>query len=588
MASVSCADGGGNLPPFMEVTVTWDYDSVNVTLVRNDPDGVARPVRGAEPRHLGVGVTSFTVDDYEAPHGQEVTYTAMQGSVTTTSPAAVCVPPYYTNDQGWVSTLPSVWLKHLTIPALSMQIDLASAESPAFAQTRSVTAVLNRPSPVVLADARRKNPTTTLDVRTWSLEEADRLRALLADNSVLLLDVPGSAGWGIVHWYVAVGDVTEERLWQEWAPFPGRVFHLPVEVVDRPAGGKVYPACCYWSQQQRAGTYAGFDTLVPTYANLSACVNSGGGGGGGNGPDVGAVVGSGSETSNQGVYGSITTAPGPETTASPTTGFSGKYTSQAVPFVFESLTDYFSPAHSYQLIGDANYVGANTDGNMVFALVAVPGTSPATSPGASGVTILTKTKTGVSGGGYTNQDTAGNSGYVTWTPPAAGTWTVAWVLQSAPGGTWSTPDWRDSSFGSLSTTVYRPGTPVTTVTPYDGITATLTVPNLAAGVYTISAAQWLTNSPTAGTVTIDMDIFALQGGGDSAAALRADGSSIGAITSADLDGTTKATAVQYFYNGYPGATWEFGIRLTGYGARFSDATDAGHPRTLTVQSGQVT
>ncbi len=250
---------------------TNDFVASDLRVERVDAAG-ACAVRGADPVSNKSSV--FSVFDYECPFGVPVRYVVTDlatGQRVTSSTVALTPTGFYPNTVGFSTTRGAVWLKHLSDTALSMPIDLSNAESPQFKQTRSVVDVLDRRSPIVVADAKRKNLTSTLDIRTWSLEEAARLREILADNSVLLLDVPAAERWGITHWYVAVGDVTEERLWQEWAPYEGRVFHLPVEIVDRPTGGVVYPACCYASEQRGKGSYYDLNAAHPTYAELTSC-----------------------------------------------------------------------------------------------------------------------------------------------------------------------------------------------------------------------------------------------------------------------------------------------------------------------------
>jgi len=256
-------------PPRAVVSLSWGA-ATQVRVFRRDPDR-SRPVRGCEPLQL-TGATA-TVHDYEVPFGVGVCYEAVDDDGQTAVSATVNMFPtaFYPNDQGWSTSRGAVWLRHLTNPRLSMPIDLANAESPVFKQSRTVLDVLNRPEPVVLTDGNRKTFTTTLDVRTWSLEEADRLRALLADNTALLLSVPPRERWGLTSHYIAVGDVTEDRLWQEWAEYEGRVFHLPVEIVERPVGGKIYADCSYWSAQQSVASYLDLAARYNTYAQLATC-----------------------------------------------------------------------------------------------------------------------------------------------------------------------------------------------------------------------------------------------------------------------------------------------------------------------------
>ena len=281
MAFVTVTPMPDATPPRMRVQLGWDT-TTEVTVSRRDTDR-SRPVWGAEPLSVDGG-TGPLLYDYECPFGLPVVYeaTGADGTFAVSESTVLSPTAFYPNAEGWSTERGAVWLRHLTNPVLSMPIDLANAESPVFKQTRSVVDVLNRRTPIVVSDGRRKELTSTLDVRTWSLDEAAQLRALCADNSVLLLTVPAAERWGITQWYVSVGDLTEERLWQEWAPFEGRVFHLPVEVVDRPAGGNVYAECSYWSIGNGVPSYLALAENHNNYAALASCtayVDLGGDGG---------------------------------------------------------------------------------------------------------------------------------------------------------------------------------------------------------------------------------------------------------------------------------------------------------------------
>lgn len=271
MSSIYAQAMAGDSPP--RVRVDWQVENDGDVRIFALHSGQSVPVRGAEPIREVLAGTSGAVYDYECPFGIPVRYLIVAGGGSrAVSPAVVLNPSaFYPNDQDWSTDRGAVWLRHLSIPQLSLPIDLANAESPVFKQARSVVDVLNRRSPIVVSDGRRKQLTSTLDIRTWSEEESARIREILADNSVLLLSVPAGERWGITHWYVAVGDVTEERLWQEWAPFEGRVFHLPVEVVDRPVGGTVYPDCSYWSEQRNTSSYFDLNEKHHTYAAMTSC-----------------------------------------------------------------------------------------------------------------------------------------------------------------------------------------------------------------------------------------------------------------------------------------------------------------------------
>jgi hypothetical protein len=203
---------------------------------------------------------------------------------------------------------------------------------------------------------------------------------MLADNSVLLLDVPDGERWGITHWYIAVGDVSEERLWQEWAPFEGRVFHLPVEMVDRPSGGTVYSDCCYWSEQRNKGTYFDFNEAHPTYAQLAVCAvpepppD----------PDTWQLIAYRPESDNQGTYGtsSTTVTPGGWNVIN-MNNRSDTYNHVPLPFQAVASPSFTMTAGAkYKIVGSAGYLRADTAGSFRFEYRVTPGTTATTSSGS--------------------------------------------------------------------------------------------------------------------------------------------------------------------------------------------------------------
>ncbi len=369
-------------PPRVRLDVTADADAA-VRIVRIDPRS-ATPVRGTDEPYALVAGQTVTLYDYEVPFGMPVRYLATDAEGKSTASTKVTVNPvnFYPNDVGFTTTRGAVWLRHLTIPKLSMPVDLSNAESPTFKQARSVVDVLNRRSPIVVSDARRKRLTTTLDIRTWSLEESAQLREMLSDNSVLLLDVPDGERWGITHWYIAVGDVTEERLWQEWAPFEGRVFHLPVEMVDRPTGGTVYPECCYWSEQRNKATYFDLNEAHPTYAQMTVCAVPGGGGVVTD-PRTWQQLAYYAESDKAGTYGttSTQTTPGGWNVIN-MNNRSDTYNHVALPFQAVASPAFAMTAGAkYKIVGSAGYLRADTAGSFGFEYRVTPGTSATTSSG---------------------------------------------------------------------------------------------------------------------------------------------------------------------------------------------------------------
>lgn len=239
-------------PPRVDLTVTWT-GAVNVAVHRNDPDGVARPVRDADPVTLTDGV--WTGSDYESWFDVEHTWQVFGDDST----RATSTPGRLTPE------LP--WLRHTAIPSRSVPVDLVSQAAPTTTLARSVLAPIGRHTPIVISDGTRRAPSTSYGVRTWSLEEGAALTALLADGAVLLLDVPVGWRWGVTHEYLAIGDVTQTRLWEEWAPFEGRMWELPADLVDRPTGSLV-TGRTYLTAATGYTSYAAWADKYPTYGHL--------------------------------------------------------------------------------------------------------------------------------------------------------------------------------------------------------------------------------------------------------------------------------------------------------------------------------
>lgn len=510
------------LPPNVQVRLTWDTDA-QVTVARRDPD-LSRAVRGCEPVTVTAG-SPVDIFDYEAPLNEYVVYEAVDENGLSAISDGTRNDGYYgyVNDVGWSGDgLGAVWLKHLTIPQLSMQVDLSNADSPQFAQTRSVQAVLNRRDPIVLSDTKRKYPTSTLDIRTWSLEEATRLRRLLADNTVLLLQVPVGERWGISNWYLAIGDVTEERLWQEWAPYQGRVFHLPVEIVGRPSGGVLFPSCCYWSRQEGQASYAAFDTQsdVPdgfntyrTYAQLASC-------------DVNAVappdppdnppqegadnpstadpqfvtLASTSRTTSDGTYGTIA--------STITYGGYGFFTDQGnnpvqsgapIPQVAVSKVVTLTAGNRYKVSAQLQTFRVDQGGTLTAQLRLTPGSSATP---ASGTLLATSTPTRTYTAGervnYLPNDASTGSDAV-FTAPSTGQYVLAWVLTGQGITSISTAtDVASTSNMYMSVNVSQ-ATVSTTGSGADNVTMSLTASLSAGTVYTVTGTQYFQNAANAVT-----------------------------------------------------------------------------------------
>ncbi len=387
MASISAVVNPTAVPPRVDLAVTLnqtpnpDGTTPTFTISRRDDDR-ARFVRGLVDQATTNGVAA----DYECPFGVPVVYQLEEGDkVTAVSQPVILTPVNLVADQvaGTVEGY-AVWLRHPAIPRRSMPVDLALIEAPSYSQTRTVQTVMDRREPIVLSDTKRKNATTTLDIRTWTLAERDRLLTLLSDNAILLLSVPAQSGWGFTHQYIAVGDVSEERLYTDWAPFTGRVFHLPVEFVSNPVGGKVDVGCTYRAIQEPPRVcYVDFDSTYVNYAAMRTCNVSA------LPPDPTQSLEWKSifyypESNNQGQYGTstTTTTPGGWNVIN-MNNVSGTYTNTPLPFMAVASPSFTMTAGAkYKIVGSAGYYRADTAGTFRFEYRVTPGTNATVSSGS--------------------------------------------------------------------------------------------------------------------------------------------------------------------------------------------------------------
>jgi hypothetical protein len=114
-------------------------------------------------------------------------------------------------------------------------------------------------------------------VGTFTDDERSALEGVLADGSVLLLNVPPSLGYGVASSYVQFFDVDENRV-IDFGPWPWREWPLPYQTVDRPAGGT--QAGVTWNDVATVGdddytaaegsAFATWDEVAAAYDSWSA------------------------------------------------------------------------------------------------------------------------------------------------------------------------------------------------------------------------------------------------------------------------------------------------------------------------------
>ena len=207
----------------LDFTDTAASPVTSVTINRQDASGRVYPVRTSDDGPLPTSGGAASVYDYEPPYAQDLIYsTTITGGPTATANLAVSRP----------------WLVHPGIPSRSMTfLQMAgSVQSETWDIDQGVFKVLMRSTPIVATGGVRFAPASTLLLGVSNPTDLAGLKQLLSDGAPLLLNVPGSLGWGIDTSYIAVGPVQNARptqlLVEAW-----RTLSLPYQVVARPAGG---------------------------------------------------------------------------------------------------------------------------------------------------------------------------------------------------------------------------------------------------------------------------------------------------------------------------------------------------------------
>ena len=209
-----------NRPPRVLLELTGALGT-QVTINRVDAAGTRTPVRLANPATLNGG--SAVVYDYECPFLQTVRYEAITSGPTITSDPIVL-------------NVAQSWLIHPGIPSLSMPIKAKPPQTRTRSARQGVFEVIGRTTPLTRTDSPRRAPTFNLVVKTFGQDEAQALETLLADNSVLLLQIANPGRTRTDYWWASIGDVTEDDITDGYPEDPYEWWTLPITVTDAPSG----------------------------------------------------------------------------------------------------------------------------------------------------------------------------------------------------------------------------------------------------------------------------------------------------------------------------------------------------------------
>lgn len=242
-------------PARVSLAVSASAGETAATVTRINPDGSTVPVRTSDGNPLPLSGGAGSLSDYEAPYGLAVSYSSVESSTTISAQVTVNV------------TVP--WLIHVGVPGLSMPINLrpGTLQDDIRTMTRGVFPIMGRTTPIVVTDSSRKAAASQIVVTTQSLGELGSIKALLADGSPLLLNIPDSMGAGFSAKYISVGDVKISRF-TDVSIDGNRDVTMPFVEVDRPAGGSQATRtwadiiAAYSSWQQVEAAYSSWTALI--------------------------------------------------------------------------------------------------------------------------------------------------------------------------------------------------------------------------------------------------------------------------------------------------------------------------------------
>lgn len=260
-------------PPRVVLTVTsMPTGTSMIRIQRLDSDGTASPVRGATSVPVQ-GTDAWTVTDWDVPIGRTLTwratcYNASGGTLGTGTGTAGTVDPIAVpgidldDDQAWISNPYD--------PASAMRVTLMDGTDDTTSHDMPVTLSLaGRTShlPSAVVGIRQLGGKRTLVVRCWTLAEAQQLENLLTSTTTLLVrsaQIRHRTGT----LYVAVGEVSEQRMWAFVDGQDETTWTLSCDEVDP---GKLGILVAPWSYAKSAA-YVAAQTghNPPTYADRLA------------------------------------------------------------------------------------------------------------------------------------------------------------------------------------------------------------------------------------------------------------------------------------------------------------------------------
>lgn len=226
---------------YIEFTVTPPAGSTTLTWIGT--------MSGTPP-----ATTLFYWDELQASQYQPVVATDDVGPVTVvnTSPVYLKDPLNPCNDRALSICMPGPQVECNTSPGMMLA---AYGPRETFAASGGALAPVNRPRLIPVIRARR-DAASSATIFTRRFTDRDDLEATLAPGTVLFLQAPPE--YGISDRYLDIGDVGVDRVLPDHR-IQHRVFSLPHNVVDRPAGPANGP--CGSRIRDLCNVYANWDAI---------------------------------------------------------------------------------------------------------------------------------------------------------------------------------------------------------------------------------------------------------------------------------------------------------------------------------------
>lgn len=214
---------------YADITLTGGQVFVTKVIRHDIVTGRQTFVRGS----AGVEIQreKFIIVDPEAPLSGDFYYTAYldNGGVYSSRP---CRAVYEVREPAGPHCVPVLISDPLVVPSMQW-IDLLSIDPLSYPPRNELKDIIARSAPVALSGVR-STARTTFHFLTRTLDQRHKLLELFMPGRILLYRNP-NPGYPENHWYISVGDVTENRVHPDHAQ-PMRKWDVEVAVVDRPEG----------------------------------------------------------------------------------------------------------------------------------------------------------------------------------------------------------------------------------------------------------------------------------------------------------------------------------------------------------------